>query len=209
MFAYELGSPCRHCHTSTVYQCEIKVQLCSAYIHCTSPGIERQQRGLCNILGTLRCDPDSVEITRNTITPFPALLLMPSLQKHDSQSPFDYSIVPKQISTMALVGIPGVSLYSDIEMRFRANLPSDFPEAAELFKCLDTSQAYRWIHTSAHWRSARATLEPRIEGMMKICQGFVKTVNTSQLFADEACDCWPALMLGSLALCIRVIFREF
>lgn len=105
---------------------------------------------------------------------------------------------------MALDTLSGVSLYSDIGMRFRANLPGDFPESDELFKCIDTSQAYRWIHTSAHWNSARVTLEPRVEGMMKTCQNFLKAINTSQLFADEACDCWPALMLGSLALCIRV-----
>lgn len=102
---------------------------------------------------------------------------------------------------------PGVSLYSAIEFRFRAILPIDFPESDELFQSINESQAYKWIHTSHYWNPAQVSLETRIEGMLKTCQGFISAVNATHLFAAEVCDCWPALVLGSLALCIRVFFK--
>lgn len=99
---------------------------------------------------------------------------------------------------------PSVSLYSAIELRFRAILPIDFPESDQLFKSINESEAYKWIHTSDYWDSARVSLESRIEGMMKTCQGFISAVNASHLIAAKGCDFWPALVLGSLAMCIRV-----
>lgn len=96
------------------------------------------------------------------------------------------------------------SLYSAIELRFRAILPIDFTESDQLFKSINESEAYKWIHTSDDWNSSRVSLEPRIEGMMKTCQGFISAVEESHLIAAKGCDYWPALVLGSLALCIRV-----
>lgn len=139
-----------------------------------------------------------------------ALHTVGSLSKDDLQSlRITHSFLPEQNLAMEPDAAPGVSLYSAIELRFRAILPVDFHESDQLFKSINESEAYKWIYTSECWDSARVCLEPRIEGMMKTGQGFISTINTSHLFADETCNRWPALVLGSLALCIRVISEEF
>ncbi len=89
-----------------------------------------------------------------------------------------------------------------VEQSFRDHFAS-FPEREAILKITDDVKAMQWIESSPDWASVSQSLRVRIDGMVKTCKGFISVVHMSQIIPDEV-GSWPALVLGSLALCVRV-----
>lgn len=89
-----------------------------------------------------------------------------------------------------------------VEKSFR-DLFAYFPEGEAVLRITDDVKAMQWIESSQDWASVSHSLRVRIDGMVKTCKGFISVVHMSQIIPDEVRN-WPALVLGSLALCVRV-----
>jgi len=90
-----------------------------------------------------------------------------------------------------------------VENTFR-RLFGSYPEGDAILKITDDGKAMQWIQSSPEWESVSHTLRVRVEGMVKTCKGFISVVNTSGIIPDKV-ESWQALVLGSLALCVRVL----
>lgn len=145
--------------------------------------------------------PSSAYCSHSLMTTPPPVPLPISLTRYSSY--VSRLVFTKYSLTMAQNLPLGIALYSDVEKKFRDLLPSNFLESDDLFESTDETQAYTWIQTCQYWTSASQTLRFRIAGMMQTCKGFISAVQISQLIPADF-RTWPALVLGSLALCIRV-----
>ncbi|TPX09495.1 uncharacterized protein E0L32_009238 [Thyridium curvatum] len=96
-----------------------------------------------------------------------------------------------------------------VEKDFLASFPGW--EGQDILKLTDYEKVMQWIEKSADWRSpwVSQSLHVRIDGIGKTCKEFISVVHTSRIVPDEVNKFgrWPALVLGSLALCIREILR--
>lgn len=79
-----------------------------------------------------------------------------------------------------------------------------FPERDVLLEITDEAKARQWIESSPSWNSVSPTLRVRIYGMVKACKGFICVLQMSQIIPEKDAGNWPALVLGSLAICVRV-----
>lgn len=89
-----------------------------------------------------------------------------------------------------------------VENSFR-ELFAYFPEGEAIFRITDDVKAMQWIESSQDWVSVSQSLRVRIDGMVKTCEGFISVVHMSRIIPEEVRS-WPALVFGSLALCVRV-----
>ncbi|KAK4207970.1 hypothetical protein QBC37DRAFT_454147, partial [Rhypophila decipiens] len=78
-----------------------------------------------------------------------------------------------------------------------------FPEREVILGITDDVKARQWIESSPSWPSVSPSLLLRIDGMVKTCEGFIAVVQMSRVIPDKEAANWPALVLGSLSLCVR------
>ncbi|KAK4182102.1 hypothetical protein QBC35DRAFT_550097 [Podospora australis] len=88
-----------------------------------------------------------------------------------------------------------------VENCFR-DLFGSFPEGEAILKITDDGKGMQWIQSSPDWASVSHALRVRIDGMVTTCKRFISVVHTSGIVSDKV-ESWQALVLGSLALCIR------